>query len=264
MVSLREGLMLGEGGVISLVGAGGKTRLMFRLARELVSAGETVLTTTTTKIYTPSLEQSESVFISETADGLLKNLRTQRGVMHPVTAAAGRLPDQNKLIGLAPEVIRDIWQSRLFKWIIVEADGAAGRPLKAPAGHEPVIPDCSSICVGIIGLSGVGRPLESVRVFRTEQFHRLSGLPAGETITPAAVVQVIIHDQGIFKGAPGNALRIAFCNQADDPRNQAAGRQIARVLIQTKHTGINRVVIGQAQFDPPITEFYDLKSIARK
>ncbi|MBW2450355.1 MAG: putative selenium-dependent hydroxylase accessory protein YqeC, partial [Deltaproteobacteria bacterium] len=31
MVSLREGLMLGGGGVVSLVGGGGKTSLMFKL-----------------------------------------------------------------------------------------------------------------------------------------------------------------------------------------------------------------------------------------
>jgi len=40
MVSLREGLMLGESGVVSLVGAGGKTSLMFKLAHELAMAGE--------------------------------------------------------------------------------------------------------------------------------------------------------------------------------------------------------------------------------
>jgi probable selenium-dependent hydroxylase accessory protein YqeC len=40
--------MLKKGGVISIVGAGGKTALMFRLARELSKDGGRVLTTTTT------------------------------------------------------------------------------------------------------------------------------------------------------------------------------------------------------------------------
>ena len=64
MVSLRDALMLGEGGVISLVGAGGKTSLMFRLAHELEKAGERVLTTTTTKIYEPSADQSAGLIVS--------------------------------------------------------------------------------------------------------------------------------------------------------------------------------------------------------
>ena len=58
MASLREGLKLEKGGVVSLVGAGGKTSLMFRLARELSIAGDAVLTTTTTKIFEPSGDQT--------------------------------------------------------------------------------------------------------------------------------------------------------------------------------------------------------------
>lgn len=46
MTSLREGLMLEDGGVVSIVGAGGETSLMFGIARELSIAGESVLTTT--------------------------------------------------------------------------------------------------------------------------------------------------------------------------------------------------------------------------
>ena len=52
MTSLRHSLNLNGGGVISIVGAGGKTALMFRMARELAGGGDRVLTTTTTKIKT--------------------------------------------------------------------------------------------------------------------------------------------------------------------------------------------------------------------
>jgi probable selenium-dependent hydroxylase accessory protein YqeC len=44
---LSDNLPLKGGGVISFVGAGGKTTLMFRLARELAEAGKSVLVTTT-------------------------------------------------------------------------------------------------------------------------------------------------------------------------------------------------------------------------
>ena len=61
---MREKILPHEGGVISLVGAGGKTTLMFRLARELADTGERVLTTTTTRILRPTKEQSASVVVS--------------------------------------------------------------------------------------------------------------------------------------------------------------------------------------------------------
>ena len=41
MMSLLEILSLRGGGVISIVGAGGKTTLMFALAHEIAAAGET-------------------------------------------------------------------------------------------------------------------------------------------------------------------------------------------------------------------------------
>ena len=63
--------MLADGGVVSLVGAGGKTSLMFRLARELTKAGGTVLTTTTTKIFEPTPDQAARVILAESASGLL-------------------------------------------------------------------------------------------------------------------------------------------------------------------------------------------------
>jgi probable selenium-dependent hydroxylase accessory protein YqeC len=258
MVSLREGLMLGEGGVISLVGAGGKTSLMFRLARELAMAGEPVLTTTTTKIYEPLPEQSANLIVSGSVSRMLEKAQEALKNHQHVTAAAEKLPDQGKLRGYAPEVIQDIWNHHLFRWILVEADGAAGRPLKAPAEHEPVIPACTSRLVGIVGLNGAGKPLNNQSVFRPERFIQLSGLANGSEVTEAAIVAVLVHEKGIFKNAPAAAVRIAFCNQADIPRNLAAGRHIARILIEKKISGLSRVVIGQTQFDPPVLEVYDL------
>ena len=75
MVSLRQGLALGRKGVISLVGAGGKTSLMFRLAHELAASGETVLTTTTTKILRPTAEQSKHIVISDSPVDILKKAK---------------------------------------------------------------------------------------------------------------------------------------------------------------------------------------------
>jgi probable selenium-dependent hydroxylase accessory protein YqeC len=258
MVTLREGLMLGEGGVISLVGAGGKTSLMFKLAHELAMAGEPVLTTTTTKIYEPLPDQSANLILSGSVPRMLEKAQETLKNHHHITAAAEKLPDQGKLRGFKPEVVQDIWNSHLFRWILVEADGAAGRPLKAPADHEPVIPACTSQLVGMVGLNGAGQPLNDQWVFRHERFIQLSGLAHGSAVSEAAIIAVLVHEKGIFKNAPADAVRIAFCNQADVPQNLAAGQRIARALIQRKKTGLNRVVIGQTMFDPPVLEVYDL------
>jgi probable selenium-dependent hydroxylase accessory protein YqeC len=260
MVSLREGLMLGEGGVISLVGAGGKTSLMYKLAHELAMAGESVLTTTTTKIYEPLPEQSTNLIIGGSLSRMLDKAQEALRNHHHITAAVEKIADQRKLRGFTPEVVQEIWNSHLFRWILVEADGAAGRPLKAPAEHEPVIPACTSQLVGMVGLNGVGQPLTGQWVFREERFAQLTGLAHGSDITEAAIIAVLLHKKGIFKNAPAGIARIVFCNQADVPQNFAAGQRIGRALMEKKPAGLNRVVIGQTLFDPPVIEVYDLKA----
>jgi len=252
--------MLGEGGVISLVGAGGKTSLMFRLAHELALAGESVLTTTTTKIYAPLAQQSANLIVCRSVPRMLEMAQEALKKHHQITAAAEKLPDQGKLRGFTRADVQDIWNSHQFRWILVEADGAAGRPLKAPGEHEPVVPACTSHLIGMVGLNGAGQPLNVQWVFRPERFMPLSGLAPDAEITEAAIAGVLVHEKGIFKNAPAGAVRIAFCNQADVPRNLAAGRRIVRALTQKEKTGLNRIVIGQTLFDPPIIEVYDLNA----
>ena len=70
---LPEALRLEGGGVVSLVGAGGKTSLMYRLARELAGAGQSVLTTTTTHIYPPSADQCAVCILAPTAGQILEH-----------------------------------------------------------------------------------------------------------------------------------------------------------------------------------------------
>jgi len=252
MVSLREGLMLEGGGVISLVGAGGKTSLMLKLAHEISTTGESVLTTTTTKIFEPEPDQSSCVIVSDSVSRLLDQAQKMINKHPHITMAFDRQPDTGKLVGFAPDVVDAIWQRHLFRWIIVEADGAAGRPLKAPAGHEPVIPACTSCLVGLAGLTGVGQPLTDRWIFRAERFAELTGLSRDALVTETAVANVFAHKNGLFKKAPAAAARIVFLNQADTPGNLAAGQRIARLLTEKTSTAIRRVIIGSTRADSPV------------
>lgn len=258
MASLREGLGLECGGVVSLVGAGGKTSLMFRIAKELSKAGEPVLTTTTTKILMPTKKQTSHLILSTSPEEILKKARDLlQGSLH-FSAAFGHLPSEGKLVGFQPEIIDELWRAKLFRWILVEADGAARRPLKAPASHEPVIPVCSELLIGIIGLDGAGKPLEDKWVFRPELYAEITGLALGEVVTERSIATVIAHPKGIMKGCPPNAMRIAFLNKADHPGGVEAGRSIAGLLGKPKQDGLKRVVIGQALYEPPVVEYYDM------
>jgi probable selenium-dependent hydroxylase accessory protein YqeC len=256
MPSLRHSLQLSKGGVISLVGAGGKTSLMFRLARELSRQGDAVLSTTTTKIYTPSRRQSSVVMISESASDLVIEAGKILRQKPHISAGSRRIAFQNKLKGFTTETIDQIWQSGVFRWIVVEADGAAGKSLKAPAEHEPVIPQCTRWVIGIVGLNAVGKPLTEKWAFRPQLVSKITGLAQGASINEAAIAEVLTNANGIMKGFPAQAKRYAFLNQAESKKRLEAGRRIAEKICSNKAAGFTGVLIGQTLYEPFVKEYY--------
>jgi probable selenium-dependent hydroxylase accessory protein YqeC len=255
---LRDALLLKDGGVVCLVGAGGKTSLMYRLAQELSGNGEKVLTTTTTRIRTPTPDQSPGCILGATADHILDRAGGMLKKHRHVTAAAGANAEAGKLTGLTAENIDRLLAARVFDWIVVEADGAAGRSLKAPAGHEPVIPATTGWLVGLVGLSAVGKPLSEEWVFRAGIFSSLSGLPQGAAVTAEAVAAVLVHERGILKGAPSRCRRLAFLNQADTVEREAAGLQIVGAIRRLGVGWLERAIVGQVLGEPPVSGVYDL------
>lgn len=257
MGSLREAFKLDGGGIISLVGAGGKTSLMNALAEEFDQRGESVLITTTTKIKKPADEQCPVLILGKDPTALIERCRAALRKNNKLTAATDCPDPRNKLVGFPPEVVDELWHSGLFKWIVVEADGAARKPLKAPAQHEPVIPAASRLVIGIIGLSAIGRPLSERWVFRPEIFASFSGLLAGEPVTPAATATVLSHPSGLMKGAPAKCTKMVFLNQADLPEHIENGREIATVLARNPRS-CARVVIGRMQPEAQVIDCIDI------
>jgi probable selenium-dependent hydroxylase accessory protein YqeC len=244
MGSLCDTLQLWGGGVVSLVGAGGKTTLMFQLARELASDGHSVLTTTTTKIFKPGPDQSPMVVMAENLPLLLEKFGASvSGGLH-VTAVCGELAAQNKLIGYPPQLIDAVQKSGLFQWILVEADGARRRPLKAPAAHEPVVPASSGWVIAMVGLEAIGKPLDDQHVFGSQDYSRITGLPAGAPVTTESVVGAVLAPDGILKGFPPEAKRILFLNKAESRERRAAGREIACALLGMSSRRIDRIIVG--------------------
>ncbi len=238
-------LRLEPRGVMSFVGGGGKTSLMFHLARQLALAGMRVLTTTTTRIFVPTVEQSATVLVARDPHDILEQAATAHGATLHLTAAA-EMAKAGKLKGFAPEEIGAFVESGRFDWILVEADGAARRPLKAPADHEPVIPEETTILIAVAGLEVVGSPLGEELVFRSELAGELMGLSPRERITEQAMARLIAHPQGAFKGAPAESRRFVFLNKADTlPRREAAARIAGELQRQTPHAA-EAVIVGQA------------------
>jgi molybdenum cofactor cytidylyltransferase len=245
-VRLCEALGLGAREVVALVGAGGKTGSLFRLAQELRSAERTVIATTTTHMFPPPDEAGWPVLVDSDASA-----RTAAAAQ--AVAAQGRafvateLRPDGRLQGIAPQEVDAL--AALADVVLVEADGARGLWLKAPAAHEPVIPPAATLIVPIAGLQALGRPLDEEVVHRPERVAALLDLDPGATIDEEMLAALFLHSDGALRGAPASARVVAFCNQADDQGARAAGQRIAARTLRARGR-IRRLVVGSLHTAP--------------
>lgn len=254
--TLARALGLGEKGMVSLVGAGGKTSLIYALARELAMEGKKVLVTTTTHMLAPLAQEASAVILSPDTDEILEELRGLSLRWSPIFAASHRDGKEGKMVGFSPEDVDRIWGRGFLDWVLVEADGAARRPLKAPASHEPVVPYSSLWVVGLVGLDAIGKPLDEEWVFRWQIYGRLSGLARGEEVSPESVARMALHPEGLFKGTPQGASKILWLNKADLPDVEAGAHRILFCVAQKGWGDIARAVIGSALSREPVMGCY--------
>lgn len=189
--------------VIAIVGAGGKTTVGSHIGKQLAAAGRRALFTTTTKIFMP---EGVAVYLGEA--GLIR-------AEAPYTVAARRQLPNGKLEGYAPQDIDAIVASGLFDDIIVEADGAARKPVKAPNDTEPVYPAALDLIVGMVGLDSLGQPVSDAVVHRAELFRAVTGAADGDPIAARHINRLISHPDGLFHHAPEGVPKVVFLNKCD-------------------------------------------------
>ncbi len=249
-ISLKQAFDIKPGEVISLVGGGGKTTLMFALARELEAAGEKVVTTTTTRIFEPS--KTETFLIVEAdEEKILGQLPAALESHRHITVAAYRLPE-GKLKGISPETVDRIAALKIVPYIINEADGSARKPLKAPNATEPVIPVSTTLVIAVVGVDALGCRLNEDNVFRPEIVSNLTGLTMGGEVTEDTIAVLLTHAQGITKGTPSRARIVPVINKTDILPDVSAAESLANAILAKGHPGIKRVVLGQFKRQEPV------------
>ena len=256
---LKEALDINLGEVISLVGGGGKTTLMFALAQELASSGSCVVTTTTTKIFEPLPSQTPLLLLGTDEEKMIKSLIQNMHKYRHITLARERLPS-GKLEGISPDLVGRLARMNRVSYIIVEADGAAHRPLKAPDSTEPVIPSNTSLLIPMVGVDAVGCRLTEENVFRPQIVSELIGLPLGEVISAESIAFLITHHQGIIKGSPNCARIVPFINKVDLDKGLAKARDLASKILAMGRPRVKQVVLGQAQLTEPVIEVISLEA----
>ena len=250
--------------IIALVGAGGKSSLLFRLGNELAAAGQATLLTASTRMWAHQADRSPFTLVSASEQSLVFELPTSLRGYGQALVLAGPAHEPDKLAGLAPEVICRLAALEEVEAVVVEADGARERLLKAPAAHEPVVPACATHMVTVANVAAVGQPLNEATVHRPELAARLIGLQPGDELTPQAIAALLTHASGGVKGCPAGVERFLYLNLAldaahepgDAERRLAAARRIASHVLAPAVPSFRAVVIGSAQDSEAVTEVH--------
>jgi probable selenium-dependent hydroxylase accessory protein YqeC len=250
-MKLKEALGIKYGEVISLVGGGGKTTLMFALARELATGKGCIITTTTTKIFEPSLSQTQYLLLEKEEDRIVDILKQSMEHYNHITLAKSKL-SSGKLEGVSPDLVFRLTDINGVSCIIVEADGANHLPLKAPNATEPVIPLNTSLLVPVVGIDAVGCNLDEENVFRPQIVSELTGIPLGGVITIESIAFLITDNRGIIKGSPDHTRIIPFINKVDLDTGLVKSIELANKILEVRHPQIKQVVLGQVQSEEPV------------
>lgn len=240
---ISEALGLKEHEIVSFVGGGGKTSLMFRLAEE-IPFQHNVIITTTTKIFLPP--EGNPLVLLERGDQAVEELtRHLRSGLRPVVGT--RLLENNKVNGIFPDQVSLL--QHFADYTLVEADGSTDLPLKGHLNYEPVIPGNTTVLVVVVGADILGKTLDSSYVHRPEIVSMLTGREIGSVIDAELIAELISHPDGLLREYTQNARVALFINKIDLMPEPENSNRLDRLIFGKK---IERVILGSAIGDEPV------------
>jgi len=248
-MDLSEAVGFSRGEMTALIGAGGKTTAMFRLAKELRDQGCKVLVTTTTKIFKPTKPHVDRLFLIEDVDDFV-NASAQ--IDPPVTVGAGcGVSEEGKLLGLPVAWLDRLDEAGKYDAVLIEADGAASRVFKIPSENEPVIPSRCRLTIWLMAIKVLGKPLDPEWIHRAERVAQLIGGKPHTLMTQELILNLVKHPAGCLKGIPSASRKVVLINQADSEAEVEAARSLGKNFLRS---GIDRVVITSFISNEPVKE----------
>ena len=203
---LRETLAI-RPGLTAIIGGGGKTTLLYALAKEM-GADARVIVCTTTHIFPPEhLPRLTTDSKGEIAAALAETNCVCVGTWNETGKfSAPAVPFEQLL--------------RLADYIFVEADGSKHLPLKAHARHEPVVPPEANQTILVLGASGFGKPIREA-AHRPALYAGKLGVTEDTIVTPALAARLLALE----------ALHTrVLVNQAETKEDLALARGLAGFL----------------------------------
>ena len=185
--------------IISITGSGGKTSLMFNLARDLSEFGK-VLVTTSTKIRLPK-KGFDILYVDEKF--------YEKPNSNVVVVLGNLIKEQNKLKSIQYKKLQEIVKD--FDYVLIEADGSRNLPLKARKDHEPLIYNLTTKAICVFSIRSFGKIPKEDFIYNYEGFIKNYG---STTVDERTFVKIFKDEKTIFKDFDGD--KYIYINQVED------------------------------------------------
>ena len=210
---ISDKIVEANGSCIALLGGGGKTALLHKLAIEFAQYYPSVLQTSLTK--TAFHQYEKPLILSEYNIENLESLKFDRNPLFII----GEKINSEKLKGISESELDII--KHLFNITIFECDGARNKPLKVHTEYDPVVPEFSTNVVIIVGADVVNTKISDGFVHRPELFCKTWNVMPDFQLDNDFIVKVLTSQEGYLSKVPDDTDITYFVNKWDYHRKNA-------------------------------------------
>lgn len=235
---LKDIFNIKKGSIVSIVGSGGKTSLLFFLAAEL-KQNYSVLVTTSTKILKPSVGKYDYLYTN--IDSFINSKLTKENNVTVISKSINE--ENNKLVGIDDGDLEKLLNN--FDVILIEADGSRNLPLKGWKDHEPPVLIQTNKTIGVIPIGVLGREIDESFIYGYEEFKKFIG--DSKYIKEEIIKNICISKEGLFKNSTKE--RCLFINQADEEHHMEKAIKLAKYLRSNIESECFKIVVGSLHKD---------------
>lgn len=224
--------------IITIIGAGGKTSLMFS-ASSLLRNDYKVLVTTTTHIYIPDNNLYDKIimlthFENENYNNILQNNK------NGVYVIGSHIVNNSKIKGLTFDMLDKI--TPYFDVVIIEGDGSKEKSLKGWNDNEPVIYPKTTKTIGIVDISSIGIDINEENIHRVDKFLEIINDYSNNKVNIEHLEKLILNENGLFKFYKGE--KILFINKVEDINKRKNALNIIKDIKNENQSYIDKFIYG--------------------
>jgi molybdenum cofactor cytidylyltransferase len=233
---LIKALRLSDSPKLALIGAGGKTTAMFRLAVEILEHRHKTNQIPTVILYSPfrllpiNARLADLHLKAEEESDIPPLYRKPP----PGIIALTEITNNHNQTKLKKSSIIDKIYALVEKYqlpFFLELDTSNQRTVKALLEYEENIPSWVDLTIIMAGLQAIGKPIDTKWVYKPDIVAELCKQPVGSIITENTLAKMLNHPKDNPTHFTGQPRRICLLNQADNKQLLEVSKRISKNIL---------------------------------